>query len=507
MYAKTYGETTCGIYGVTITVEVDVANGLPSFNIVGLPDLAVKESRERVKAALKNSGYEFPGTKILVNLAPADLKKDGSGLDLPIAIGILLATKQLLLEEAENYLFIGELALDGKLRGIPGVLPMIIGAKEGGKKMVFIPEDNAAEGELVDGLEIYAPASLKEVVSHLKGERKLSQLLKCQLTHLDEELDEDFSDVKGQVVAKRALEIAAAGGHNLLMVGAPGSGKTMLARRLRTILPPLTEEEALEVTKIYSVSGLLKHKGGLILDRPFRSPHHTVSRNALVGGGRIPKPGEVTLSHKGVLFLDELPEFSRSALEVLRQPLEDGVVSISRVEASLTFPADFILVAAENPCPCGFWQEEDEVHHCICTQAEVDRYQNKISGPLLDRIDMQIHVGRLKYEEMGSNTLGETSYTIRQRVIAARNRQLARYRNAKARCNSMLTRREIKEYCQLDEGAQKILGQYFKSLGFSARNHDRIIKVAQTIADLAGMATITMEHVTEAVLLRTSIQQ
>lgn len=354
MYAKVIGETTCGIDGEEIIVEVDIANGCPAFDLVGLPDTAVRESRERVRAAVKNSGFRFPSTRITVNLAPADLKKDGSGLDLPIAVGIVCASGQLAKEALVGQCFVGELALNGEIRNVSGILPMILNAKSAGYKEIFIPWENGQEGELVEGIKVYAVRSLSEVTNHLSKVKEVLPLLNKQYTTETEMFyDVDFSDVQGQFSAKRALEIAAAGGHNVRMVGAPGAGKTMLARRLPTILPPMTEEEALEVTKIYSIAGLLNRKKGLVTERPFRSPHHTISHSALVGGGSIPRPGEVTLSNNGVLFLDELPEFSRMSLEVLRQPLEDGFVTISRVQATLSFPASFILVSAENPCPCG----------------------------------------------------------------------------------------------------------------------------------------------------------
>ena len=504
MYAKTFGATICGIYGVEIIVEVDVANGLPGFEIVGLPDTAVRESRERVKAAIKNSGFHFPYTKVVVNLAPANLKKDGSGLDLPIAMGILLATQQMEIGAADTVMFVGELALDGSLRGVNGVLPMVLGAKEKSKLSVYVPAANGGEGGIVSDINVYAPQNLADLANHFINGESLPLCKKTTVTEkTNKYYDVDFSEVEGQLVAKRALEIAAAGGHNVLMVGAPGAGKTMLARRLPTILPKMSEAEQLEVSKIYSVAGLMSKQQGLITDRPFCSPHHTISQNALIGGGRVPKPGQVTLSHNGVLFLDEFPEFSRSALEVLRQPLEDGFVNISRVQASLSFPANFILVAAQNPCPCGYFQEEDGVHECRCSQGELERYQKKISGPLLDRIDLQIHVPRLNYQELKYKRASETSATIRDRVIAARQIQVERLKREQLYCNSAMGHREIVKYCRLTMQAEKLLEKFFASLGLSARSHDRIIKVAQTIADLAKSDCIGTAHLAEAIQLRT----
>ena len=394
MFAQILGETTCGIDGVQILVEVDVSNGLPSFDLVGLPAMAVRESKERVKAALRNSDYPFPMTRITVNLAPADLRKEGSGLDLPIAVGLMTCGRILEPEKLENKVFIGELSLDGRIRKVSGVLSMIMDAKKCGAQEVYIPQANAAEGKLIHGIDVYTVATLKELVEHLKGKNTLTPLPKENILQNNNRIYHvDFADVKGQLVARRALEIAAAGGHSILMEGSPGCGKTMLARRLVTILPPMTEAEALEVTKIYSIVGLLPQADSVMLERPFRSPHHSISGSALLGGGSTPRPGEVTLAHNGVLFLDELPEFERATLEMLRQPLEDGDVSISRVRAAMTFPSKFILCAAQNPCPCGFLG--DSVHRCSCKQAEIDSYKRKISGPLMDRIDMQINLSRV----------------------------------------------------------------------------------------------------------------
>ena len=504
MFANVYGETTCGIDGVKINVEVDVANGLPAFDIVGLPTMSVREARERVKSALRNSDYPFPMTHITVNLAPADLKKEGSGLDLPIAIGILVSAKFIEQQMTEGKIFVGELSLDGALRRVNGVLSMIMEAKRSGFKEIYIPQENAAEGKLVTGIDVYTPQNLKELVKHLQGSVKLTPLPKENiLQNLERAYDVDFADVKGQPVARRALEIAAAGGHSILLMGAPGCGKTMLARRLVTILPPVTEAEALEITKIYSIANLLPDGERVMVERPFRSPHHSVSASALLGGGSYPRPGEVTLSHNGVLFLDELPEFERYTLEMLRQPLEDGEVNISRVRASVSYPSRFVLVAAQNPCPCGYLG--DKVHRCSCKQKDIDNYRRKISGPLLDRIDMQINLVRVEYSELKDKAAGESSREIRKRVVAARNRQLERFAGNGIYCNGQMTRREVVQYCVMDEAAQNVLGKYFTTLHLSARSHDRILKVARTIADLEGSEKITASHIAEAIQLRTSI--
>jgi len=502
---KTQSAALFGIDAYLVEVEVDLAQGgLGSFTTVGLPDAAVKESRERIKAAIKNCGFNFPTYQnITVNLAPADVKKEGSGFDLPMALGILGATGAFFGRSLEEFLFVGELALDGAVRPVKGALPIAVAARDKGIARLVVPEANAREAAVVEGVSVHAVRALPQVVD-LVNDPEAAQPVRVNPAQMVEESADygvDLKDVRGQQHAKRALEVACAGGHNLIMIGPPGSGKTMLARRVPTILPPLTLEEAIQTTKIHSVTGQLKDSTGLVGTRPFRSPHHTISDAGLIGGGTIPRPGEVSLAHNGVLFLDELPEFQRNALEVMRQPLEDGEVTIARATVSLTFPARLVLVAAMNPCPCGFFN--DPTRECRCTPPIIQRYVSKISGPLLDRIDIHIDVPAVRYKELRGPAPGESSSDVRARVAAARQRQLERFQGEKFYANAQMASRLIRKYCQIDAESEKLLETAITRLGLSARAHDRILKVARTIADLEGAERISAKHLSEAVQYRT----
>jgi magnesium chelatase family protein len=501
MYARVKSATVFGIEGLIIQVEVDLARGLPSFDIVGLPDTAIKESRERVRAALKNSGYKFPAGRITINLAPGDVKKIGTHFDLAIAAGILTANGMLIGGGINNYLIAGELSLTGEVRKVKGILPMALRAREEGLKGLVIPVENVGEGMIVDDLHIIPVGHLNDLIDFF-NEGLIKEVDYVNHGKKQEDYQEDFTDVKGQQEAKRALEITAAGMHNLIMIGPPGSGKTMLARRLRTILPPLTEEESLELTKIYSVMGLIGSNNGLIRERPFRSPHHSISYAGLIGGGRIPEPGEVSLAHNGTLFLDELPEYQRSVLELLRQPLEEGKISIVRALSSAVFPANIMLVAAMNPCPCGYYG--DERHECSCTITQINRYRGRVSGPLLDRIDIHIEVPGLSVEEIIGNKKneGETSAVMRKRVIATQQRQLDRYKNEPISYNSQLNGKKLRKYCQTDRDSIMLLKNAIERLGLSARGYDRILRLSRTIADMEGSEQIKSDHVAEAIQYR-----
>jgi magnesium chelatase family protein len=507
MLFKALSAAVYGIDAHIIDVEVDysgIRTNEDHFHTVGLPDAAVRESRDRVRAAIKNSGYNIPTTQITINLAPADLKKEGSGYDLPMAIGILGAYGVLELKDLSQFLLVGELGLDGTLRSVPGVLPIAVAARERGIANLVVPERNAAEAAVVEGVNVYAVRTLNEVRSLLNANALNAQPFRANARHLLGEHHTfalDFKDVRGQQTAKRALEVAAAGGHNILMIGPSGSGKTMLAKRLPSILAPLRLEEALETTKIHSVAGVLDADAGLVMQRPFRSPHHSISDAGLIGGGSVPRPGEVSMAHNGVLFLDELPEFPRNVLEVMRQPLEDGAVTISRAAMSLSFPARFMLAAAMNPCPCGYFN--DKSHECSCTPPMMQRYISKISGPLLDRIDIHIEVPQVQYRELRSAAASEGSAEIRARVLAARDCQNKRFVTDRIFINAQMHTRQIRTYCELSPEAERLLERAMQQQGLSARAHDRILKVARTIADLEAQPNITVGHIAEAIQYRT----
>lgn len=502
MFVKSHGSAVLGIDALPIAAEVNITAGIGMY-LVGLPDNAVRESQERIRAAFENCSYKMSGKKVVVNLSPADIRKEGSAYDLTIALGILAATEQLPAERLSRYIVMGELSLDGSVLPVRGALPMALAARDKGFAGVILPRQNAPEAAVVSSIDVYGISHLREVVDFLRGDRELEPVqadTQALLLQQGGAYEADFSDVKGQRVAKRALEIAAAGGHNVLMIGSPGSGKTMLARRLPSIMPPMTLDEALETTKIHSVAGRIGAGSGLIGQRPFRSPHHLTSRVALIGGGSTPQPGEISLAHNGVLFLDELPEFGRTLIETLRQPMEEGRVTVSRAKYTVEYPADFMLIAAMNPCPCGYYGHPSR--ECVCSQSAVYQYMNRISGPVLDRIDLHVHVSPLSFSELYGERPEESSATIRLRVVAARATQQARFTGLPIHCNASMGSKQIRAFCPLPAESETMLRRAMERMHLSARAYDRIVKVARTIADLAGEARIAPAHIAEAIRYR-----
>lgn len=500
MLSKVNTISLVGIDGFNVEIEVDIQRGLPQFNMVGLPDMVIKESKERVRSAINNSGFEFPVSRIIVNFAPADIKKEGPHLDLAVAVGILISNGDIKAIDTSESIFIGELSLNGEIRGVKGILPMTLEARNKNYKRIYVPVSNIKEINFLDGIEIYGVDTLRQLIDFLNGEGNMNLVSITDKKSNDTKFDIDFSEVKGQKLAKRAVEIAASGGHNLLMIGPPGGGKTMIAQRIPTILPQLTYDEAIEVTKIYSISGLIKSGSGIVFNPPFRSPHHSVSTASFIGGGSIPGPGEVSLSHNGVLFLDELPEYRRDALESLRQPMEDGVVNISRVKGKFRYPSRFMLVGSMNPCPCGYYGYQ--LKDCRCSDMQIKNYLNKISAPLLDRIDIHISIEPVKFEEINSSLEEETSGEIKSRVTRARMIQAERFKNDSILTNAQMKPRQINKYCKIEKDGMDLLESAFKAMSLSTRAYNKILKIARTIADLEASGMIEEKHVAEAIQYR-----